>query len=69
VTITPRVINAAREVVIAAAGAEKSSALAAALEGPYDPSGCPIQIVHPADGRFTWLVDRLAAGRLRGRTI
>ncbi|MDQ6932578.1 MAG: 6-phosphogluconolactonase, partial [Candidatus Eremiobacteraeota bacterium] len=35
-TITPRVINAARHVVIATAGPEKANALAAALHGPYD---------------------------------
>jgi 6-phosphogluconolactonase len=69
ITVTPRLINAGREVVIAAAGSEKAAPLATALEGPYDPKACPIQIVHPADGRLTWLVDRAAGGRLRGRVI
>lgn len=69
ITITPRVINAAREVVIATAGTEKAAALTKALEGPYDPVQCPVQIVRPADGCLSWIVDRLAAGRLRGRTI
>lgn len=63
-TMTPRIINRARRVVIAAAGAEKAEALQRALEGPVDPSLTPVQIVQPAGGALTWLVDRAAASLL-----
>lgn len=63
-TITPRVINNARAVVIAAEGSEKAQAVAAVREGNYDPTTFPAQIVSPHDGDFVWLLDRLAAGEL-----
>jgi 6-phosphogluconolactonase len=65
-TITPRVINNARAVVIAAEGSEKASAVAAVREGSYDPAKFPAQIVSPRDGDFVWLLDKLAAGGLHG---
>jgi 6-phosphogluconolactonase len=37
------------------------------LEGEYDPSLLPSQIVRPVDGRLTWLVDREAAAKLEDR--
>lgn len=66
ITLTPRVLCAARRVAIATAGPEKTAALSAVLEGPYDPIRYPIQIVNPAEGRLTWLVDRVAAAGLHG---
>lgn len=62
ITLTPRVINAARTVVFAAEGAGKKETLAAVREGPYDPVKLPSQIIAPADGELIWLVDRAAAG-------
>ncbi|MGZ3539799.1 MAG: 6-phosphogluconolactonase [Vulcanimicrobiaceae bacterium] len=64
-TITPRVINSARHVVIATEGLQKAPALAAVLEGPYDPVRYPIQVVSPSNGRLTWLVDADAAAELK----
>lgn len=64
ITFTPHTINAARHVIIAAAGAAKSDALYDVLKGKYDPIDYPIQIVHPVDGTLTWLVDRAAAAKL-----
>ena len=63
-TLTPRVINAARAVLISTEGDAKADALYAALEGPYDPSQTPIQIVRPTDGNLTWYVDPAAAAKL-----
>ncbi|HVA36797.1 MAG TPA: 6-phosphogluconolactonase [Candidatus Dormibacteraeota bacterium] len=63
-TMTPRVLNRARHVVVAAAGAEKSEALRRAIEGPFDPNLTPVQVVQPAAGALTWLADRAAAARL-----
>jgi len=64
ITITPHVINRARNVIIATAGEAKADALAAVLKGNDTPIDYPIQIVHPVDGSLTWLVDRAAAAKL-----
>ncbi|MHB1549681.1 MAG: 6-phosphogluconolactonase [Vulcanimicrobiaceae bacterium] len=64
-TLTPRAINNARHVAIAAQGAQKATILASVLEGPYVPTTYPVQIVAPRAGRLTWLVDRDAADSLR----
>jgi len=66
-TLTPRVINNARRVVIAAAGWEKAEALRRALDGPFDPNVTPVQVVQPVSGELTWLVDEAAASRLSSR--
>lgn len=64
ITVTPLVINNAAHVVIATEGKAKAPALHAVREGPYEPDTLPIQIVAPANGRLTWLVDRAAAAEL-----
>ena len=68
ITVTPHVINAARNVAIATEGTEKAQALAAVLDGPYDPQNHPIQIVSPRSGNLRWLVDRSAASGLATRS-
>jgi 6-phosphogluconolactonase len=67
-SITPKIINSARSIVIATEGPDKAAALGVALEGPYNPTACPAQIVNPpASSDFTWQVDELAAGMLKKR--
>lgn len=63
-TLTPRIINNARHVVIATEGPGKSPALAGVLKGPIDTNKYPVQIVRPTNGILTWMVDRLAASEL-----
>jgi 6-phosphogluconolactonase len=65
VTITPKLINAARRVVFAVEGVAKARALAAVYEGPRDPKSYPAQLVQPSSGELTWLVDEAAANLLR----
>jgi len=65
VTITPKVINLAYNVVFVVEGAEKAEILAAVYQGPIDPVKYPAQIVAPKDGRLTWLVDNAAAAKLK----
>lgn len=65
VTLTPVVLNAAREVVFMVSGAGKAGALREVLEGPLAPDRLPAQAVRPTRGRLTWLVDAAAAGALR----
>jgi 6-phosphogluconolactonase len=66
-TLTPKTIDAAREIAIATAGDTKTDALAAVLDGPFDPKRYPVQIVRPRNGTLTWLVDDVAAAKLRSR--
>ncbi|MHB8140377.1 MAG: 6-phosphogluconolactonase [Vulcanimicrobiaceae bacterium] len=60
-TVTPRVINAARAVAFIAQGDAKAQALAAVRMGPWDPKTYPAQIVAPTNGQLIWFVDEAAA--------
>ncbi|HEX9810498.1 MAG TPA: 6-phosphogluconolactonase [Burkholderiales bacterium] len=60
-TVTPPVIAAARVKIVLASGAEKSDAVARALEGSEDINGCPAQLAR--DG--IWIMDHAAAAGLR----
>jgi 6-phosphogluconolactonase len=61
-TITPRVIDAASNLIVLLAGAHKAATVAKALEGPYVPDRLPIQLAL----RGTWLMDDAAARGLHG---
>lgn len=66
VTLTARVLAAARRVIVVAAGDAKAAALAAAMGDPVDPARVPAHLVRP-DERVAWFVDRAAsAALLRG---
>lgn len=61
VTLTLPVINAAREVVFLASGADKARVIARILtKTDEDDSQLPAQMVHPGSGKITLYVDRLA---------
>lgn len=62
VTVTPPLLNAAREVVFLVSGAGKSSVLESVLQPPRDPDTLPAQVIRPTNGRLEWIVDRAAAG-------
>lgn len=62
-TITPPVIEAARRVIVIAAGGDKAAVVARALEGPLAPRELPAQLAR----RGTWIIDRAAAARLPAR--
>jgi 6-phosphogluconolactonase len=64
ITMTPPIINAARNVWFLVSGLEKASALRAVLTGPPDPVRLPAQVIRPASGKLVWFVDRLAASEL-----
>lgn len=66
-TFTPPLLNAAKNILFLVTGAEKASALAAVIEGPYQPDEYPAQIVRPPNGEVTWMLDTAAASRLRGK--
>src|ERR1700694_5401299 len=64
VTLTPVVLNLAREDVFLVAGAAKASMLRRVLEGPYVPDELPAQVVRPTLGEVIWMVDAAAAAEL-----
>ncbi|MBV8074029.1 MAG: 6-phosphogluconolactonase [Candidatus Eremiobacteraeota bacterium] len=66
VTLTPRTINNARAILVAAGGEGKAASLAQVLAGPRNPDLYPSQMLNPENGTLTWLVDRAAAKGLEG---
>ena len=64
ITLTAAVINQAASVVFLVSGADKAATLKAVLGGPYMPEQLPAQLIHPASGDLTWLLDRNAAQEL-----
>ena len=64
ITLTPVVINAAKNVIFIVSGAEKAERLRDVMEGPTQPEVLPAQIIRPAHGRLLWLVDKAAASLL-----
>jgi 6-phosphogluconolactonase len=63
-TVTPVVIERAREIVVLVEGSEKASALRQALAGEGSELRCPIRVVHRCRGPVTFLCDQQAAAEL-----
>jgi 6-phosphogluconolactonase len=61
-TMSAPFLNRAREVILTVTGANKAKRLAEVLEGPRDADRLPVQLIQPASGKLTWLVDAAAAG-------
>jgi 6-phosphogluconolactonase len=64
ITLTWPVINQGREVAFLIEGAAKAQVLHDVLLGPYQPDTFPSQIIRPASGRLTLLLDAAAASKL-----
>jgi 6-phosphogluconolactonase len=64
-TITPPVIEAARQVAVVAAGQDKAAMVARAIEGPLAPKAVPAQLAR----RGSWFLDEAAAARLMARRV
>jgi len=64
VTLTPRILNAARRVAFLVSGESKSATVANVLKGSYRPELLPAQRIRPVDGELIWLLDKAAAGGL-----
>jgi 6-phosphogluconolactonase len=62
VTLNPAVLGVAREVLVAAFGADKASVLASVLGPEHDPRRWPAQLAARAGA--TWILDELSASRL-----
>lgn len=63
-TLTPPLINAAKQIVFLIGGVGKAKMLHAVLDGPVDVDVMPSQIVRPAIGSLVWIVDEAAATQL-----
>jgi 6-phosphogluconolactonase len=64
VTLTWPVINCARSVFFLAAGSGKAAILKEVLTGPRDPERLPSQLIRPASGILTFILDKAAAALL-----
>jgi 6-phosphogluconolactonase len=64
ITQTAPFINRSKEVVVLLGGGGKADRLKEVLEGPRDPERLPIQLITPALGKLTWLLDQAAAAKL-----
>jgi len=64
ITLTPRIINLARQVVFMVSGAGKANILKQVLLGEYHPNQLPAQSIQPVDGRLVWMLDQAAASLL-----
>ena len=64
ITLTWPVINQGREVVFLIEGAGKSQVLQDVLLGPYQPETYPSQLIRPASGKLSFLLDSAAAAKL-----
>lgn len=61
VTLTPAIINRAKNILFLVSGAGKSYVLQRVLYGSYQPERYPSQIIRPRDGNLLWMVDEQAA--------
>ena len=66
ITLTPAVINNARKIVFLVSGRDKRDTLKRVLEGEFMPEELPAQITRNSRGEVLWLVDKEAAGMLKG---
>jgi len=64
ITLTWPVINLGREVAFLIEGASKAPVVADVFLGAYDPETKPSQLIRPASGRLTLLLDAAAAAKL-----
>ena len=60
VTLTPVIINAARNVTFVVSGASKAARLRQLIEGPLEPDTVPAQTIEPERGRLTYMADDAA---------
>ncbi len=64
ITLMPKIVNRAARIAFMAEGEKKAKMLQQVLQGPYEPSKFPAQIIKPDDGELHWFVDEAAAREL-----
>lgn len=63
-TMSPRLINNAREILFLVSGDGKADMLHRVLDGPIDVDATPSQVIRAEHGRLRWFVDEAAARHL-----
>jgi len=65
VTFTAPFANKAKQIMVMLGGADKKDRVKEVLDGPYEPTRLPIQLIDPAlnGGELIWLMDKAAAGK------
>ncbi len=61
ITMTPVLINNARNIIFMVTGENKASVLNTIINGPQQPENFPAQVIHPEAGNLYWFVDEQAA--------
>jgi 6-phosphogluconolactonase len=64
ITMTPFLINLAKNINFMVTGIDKAKAVAASIEGKNDPLNNPAQRIKPKSGKLLWLLDVNAASAL-----
>ena len=61
ITLMPILINRAARIAFMVEGSGKAAVLKEVLEGKYQPTKLPAQIIKPTDGELHWFLDEAAA--------
>ena len=64
VSLTPLILNQARQIVFMVSGEKKAAVIHEVLHGENDPLRLPAQRIQPLDGRLVWMLDEAAASQL-----
>ena len=64
VTLTPLILNQARQIVFMVTGQRKANTVREVLQAQHDPLRLPAQRIQPLDGRLVWMLDEAAASQL-----
>ena len=64
ITLMPKIINRSAKIAFMAEGEKKAKMLQLVLQGSYEPTKYPAQIIKPIDGELHWFVDEAAAQEL-----
>lgn len=68
ISMTPALINQARNIAFLVEGEKKAEILKTVLSAPQQPNKFPAQVIHPKDGNLYWYVDKKAATLLPEKT-
>ncbi len=61
ITLMPLLVNKASKIAFMVDGAKKAKVLQQVLEGEYQPTKLPAQIIKPKEGKLHWFLDEAAA--------
>lgn len=64
ITLMPELVNRASRIAFMVEGSKKAGVLKEVLEGKYQPTKLPAQIIKPTDGELHWFLDEAAANDL-----